>query len=121
MIETFIEENLLKQIWGESIVNCLKLASNSDYRQFDNWYKNSNMRLDLLKRTKIQLKIIYEICNNKYFVDHVREQLSMTLRDLIRRAKQIIVSNKRRLYLCFSKNKALELIELQISEGIDKQ
>lgn len=120
LIETFIEENLLKQMWGESIVNCLKLASNSDYRQFDNWYKKFNYAIKSAeKEQKVQLKIIYEICNNSYFVDHVREQLAMTLRDLIRRAKTDHRIKQKNNYIFTSlKNKALELIKLQKKEGI---
>lgn len=58
LIETFIEENLLKQMWGESIVNCLKLASNSDYRQFDNWYKKFNYAIKSAeKEQKVQTKL----------------------------------------------------------------
>lgn len=120
LIETFIEENLLKKIWGESIVNCLKLASNSDYRQFANWYKKFNYAIKSAeKEQKVQLKIIYEICDNKYFVDHVREQLAMTLRDLIRRAKTDHRIKQKNNYIFTSlKNKALELIKLQKKEGI---
>ncbi|WP_438779420.1 replication initiator protein A [Enterococcus sp. DIV0240d] len=123
LIESLIEKEWLYQVWGDNIVNCLKLVGNNDYSQFYDWYKKFKYAIKSAeKEQKIQLKIIYEICNNKYFVDYVREQLSMTLRDLIRRAKTDHRIKQKDDYIFASlKNKALELIELQISEGIDKQ
>ncbi|HIF1845354.1 TPA: replication initiator protein A [Enterococcus faecium] len=120
LIESFIEENLLEQIWGENIVNCLKLASNSNYRQFNVWYKKFNYAIKSAeKEQKAQLKIMNEICNDTNFVEYIREQLAMTLRDLIRRAKtDHRIKQKNDYFFISLKNKALELIKLQKKEGI---
>ncbi|PQD42338.1 replication initiator protein A [Enterococcus faecium] len=120
LIESFIEENLLEQILGEKIVNCLKLASNSNYRQFNAWYKKFNYAIKSAeKEQKAQLKIMNEICNDTNFVEYIREQLAMTLRDLIRRAKtDHRIKQKNDYFFISLKNKALELIKLQKKEGI---
>lgn len=95
-------------------MNCLKLAINSNYRQFDNWYKKFNYAIKSAeKEEKVQLKIIYEICNNSYFVNHVREQLAMTLRDLIRRAKTDHRIKQKNNYIFTSlKNKSMMCVLL---------
>ncbi|OAQ56691.1 replication initiator protein A [Enterococcus thailandicus] len=120
LIESLVEEECLHQIWGDNIVRCLKLAGNGDYHQFCDWYKKFKYAIKSAeKEKKTELKSMYEVCNNMYFVDHVREQLAKTLRDLIRRVKTDHRIEKTADYIFISlKKEAIELIKLQIREEI---
>lgn len=115
LIKTFIESECLETIWGEKIINCLKLVANDNFEVFEDWYKKIKYAVKSAEKEHgCALKIMYEISDDPNFVEHVRESIAMTLRDCIRRCKtDHRIKNQASYAFTSLKNTCLYLISQQ--------
>lgn len=118
LIRTFIQDNNLNELWGDNIINCILLVSQKNYKVFLDWYKKFYYAIQSAENdSSSNLKYHYSLCTNFDFVDHVRDELALTLRDTIRRIKtDHKIRDSAKYFFMSIKNTTLRLLEQQ-SDG----